>query len=319
MNYDIIGDIHGQSEKLDAMLRHLGYQPRGGAWRHPDRTAVFVGDFIDRGPGQLDTLRRVRAMIDAGSALAVMGNHEFNAIAWATEDPNKPGKHLRRHSDKNLRQHAAFLAEVSDRPDVHRAWTDWFLELPLWLDLPTCRIIHACWHEEEMKVLTPHLREGARLTTDLVEAASREGSPEYRAVETLIKGLEVRLPAPHVFVDKEGHERKKVRVRWWDSNADTFRRAAIMNTDDDNTLPDIPMPLESLMGYTDPKPVFFGHYWRTGTPKVLAPNVCCVDFSAARASEPLVAYRHEGESELTSDRLVAIGGTAPLSRRGVRP
>lgn len=319
MNYDIIGDIHGQSEKLDAMLRHMGYRPSGGAWRHPERTAVFVGDFIDRGPGQLATLRRVRAMVDSGSALAVMGNHEFNAIAWATEDPSRPGKHLRRHTDKNLRQHAAFLAEVADRPDVHRAWTQWFLDLPLWLDLQDCRIIHACWHEAEMAALAPRLRPGNRLTPELVEAASREGSAEFRAVETLIKGLEVRLPAPHVFIDKEGHERKKVRVRWWDPGADTFRRAAIMDADDDNTLPDTLVPPEARMGYTDAKPVFFGHYWRTGTPRILAPNACCVDFSAARASEPLVAYRHEGELELTNTSLVAVGGTEPGSRRTARP
>jgi len=301
------------------LLRQLGYRPRNGAWHHPERTAVFVGDFIDRGPGQLATLRRVRAMVDAGNALAVMGNHEFNAIAWATDDPLHPGKHLRRHTDKNLRQHAAFLSEVAEQPAVHKAWINWFLDLPLWLDLPGFRVIHACWHTEAMKAVGARLREGNRLTPELVEAASRPGTPEFRDVEILVKGLEVRLPDPHVFIDKEGHERKKVRVRWWDPSADTFRRAAILNSDDDGTLPETPVPPAARMGYTDAKPVFFGHYWRTGTPCILAPNACCVDFSAARASEPLVAYRHEGEQVLTNDRLVAVGGVEPSLRRPARP
>ena len=55
-SYDIIGDIHGHARKLERLLRHLGYRETRDAWRHPDRTAVFVGDFIDRGPEQLRTI-----------------------------------------------------------------------------------------------------------------------------------------------------------------------------------------------------------------------------------------------------------------------
>ena len=96
MAYDIIGDIHGNSEKLTHLLHKLGYRHHLSAWRHPDRSAIFVGDFIDRGPGQLETIRIVRAMLDAGTASAVMGNHEFNAIAWYMPDPEGDGLHLRR-------------------------------------------------------------------------------------------------------------------------------------------------------------------------------------------------------------------------------
>ena len=52
MGYDIIGDIHGHADKLEAMLRTLGYRRTAGAWRHPDRQAIFVGDFVDRGPAR---------------------------------------------------------------------------------------------------------------------------------------------------------------------------------------------------------------------------------------------------------------------------
>jgi hypothetical protein len=83
MAYDIIGDIHGQADKLHALLAHMGYENRNGAYRHPSRSAIFVGDFIDKGPQQIESVMTVRRMVEAGTAQAVMGNHEFNAIAWA--------------------------------------------------------------------------------------------------------------------------------------------------------------------------------------------------------------------------------------------
>ena len=87
MACDIIGDVHGHACKLKALLRRLGCAERDGAWRHtePSRTAVFVGDYIDRGPAQVETIEIVRRMVDKGTARAIMGNHALNAIAWVTE------------------------------------------------------------------------------------------------------------------------------------------------------------------------------------------------------------------------------------------
>ena len=86
--YDVIGDIHGCATELEALLDVLGYE-RGvdGAYRHQERQAIFVGDLIDRGPDQLRVLQTVKTMVDAGSAQMVLGNHEFNALAYATEWP----------------------------------------------------------------------------------------------------------------------------------------------------------------------------------------------------------------------------------------
>ncbi len=90
MHYDIIGDIHGHADHLAGLLRLMDYAEIGGVWRHHERMAIFVGDFIDRGPRQLESVRTVRRMVEAGSALAVMGNHEFNAIAWWEPLPAHP-------------------------------------------------------------------------------------------------------------------------------------------------------------------------------------------------------------------------------------
>ena len=136
MNFDIIGDIHGHAEALRALLKDMGYREHAGAWRHADRQAVFVGDLIDRGPGQVETVEIVRRMVDAGSATAVMGNHELNAIAWYLPDPKNPSEFLRPHhspkyGDKNRRQHAAFLEEV-EGTQKHKEIIDWFLTCPLY-------------------------------------------------------------------------------------------------------------------------------------------------------------------------------------------
>ncbi|MDG9709029.1 polynucleotide kinase-phosphatase [Streptomyces sp. DH10] len=79
--FDIIGDIHGCSAELESLLDKLGYTD--GV--HPEgRTAVFVGDLVDRGPDSPGVLRRVMAMVKSGNALCVPGNHE-----------NKYGRYLR--------------------------------------------------------------------------------------------------------------------------------------------------------------------------------------------------------------------------------
>jgi len=107
--YDIIGDIHGQAGELEELLTKLGYGCIGGVYRHDTRQVIFLGDFIDRGPHQRRVLNLVRAMVADGTALAVMGNHEFNAIAFYT--PDGSGGHLRPRNEKNVHQHRVSTAE----------------------------------------------------------------------------------------------------------------------------------------------------------------------------------------------------------------
>ena len=79
---DTIGDVHGQAGKLERFLRVLGYAKIGGVYGLAGRKAVFVGDLIDRGPAIGETLEIVKAMVDGGSAICAMGNHELNALAF---------------------------------------------------------------------------------------------------------------------------------------------------------------------------------------------------------------------------------------------
>ncbi|MGW1795657.1 polynucleotide kinase-phosphatase [Streptomyces sp. NPDC001984] len=95
--FDIIGDIHGCASELDSLLAKLGYAD--GV--HPEgRTAVFVGDLVDRGPDSPGVLRRVMSMVGSGNALCVPGNHE-----------NKYGRHLKGRKV----QHTHGLAETIEQ------------------------------------------------------------------------------------------------------------------------------------------------------------------------------------------------------------
>jgi len=302
--FDVIGDIHGQYDKLVELLEKMEYQQSVGVWRHAKRTAIFVGDLIDRGPGQVKTVELVRAMVAAGSARCILGNHEFNAIAWATEDPVESGKFLRPHTDKNREQHAAFLAEVKPKTK-HDEMIAWFKTLPLWLDLGGLRIVHACWHEESMDVLRPWLNADHTLTNEALRRGSQRNDPVFDAIEIVCKGPEVRLPDGLTFKDKEGNARNEVRIAWWHEDRSTFREAAHIHRQYKHLLPDGPLPGPwRTFAYVGP-PVIFGHYWFTGTPAVNDKHFCCVDYSVANGG-PLVAYRWDGERELSTLKLVSV-------------
>ena len=83
--FDIIGDIHGCFDELMALLRKLGYEittaPDAYTVRPPSgRTAVFLGDLVDRGPDVCAVLRLVMGMVNAGVARCIPGNHDVKLL-----------------------------------------------------------------------------------------------------------------------------------------------------------------------------------------------------------------------------------------------
>jgi len=312
--YDLIGDIHGYAGHLQALLEKLGYRVESGAWTHPSRQVIFLGDFVDRGPYQLETVEIARAMVERGSALAVMGNHEFNAVAYATPDPANPGQFLRPHNEKNANQHQAFLNAVGEGSELHMKLIAWFKSLPLYLDLPDIRVVHACWHEPSLQVLDGYLDEHNRLRPDAWHLASRKGYEAFEAVEVILKGLEIELPQGKQFLDKDGHPRRHIRSRWWQTGATTYKDVAIVAPHVLDDIPQMSIPEDLLPGYDGKKPLFLGHYWlQDEKPVPLTEHIACLDYSVASEhidgdSRPgkLVAYRWEGENRLTSDHFVWV-------------
>lgn len=60
-----VGDIHGRLDLLDALIA-----------RFPGRRFVFLGDYVDRGPDSPGVVARVRELVEAGRAVALLGNHD---------------------------------------------------------------------------------------------------------------------------------------------------------------------------------------------------------------------------------------------------
>ncbi|MEX2411746.1 MAG: metallophosphoesterase [Candidatus Paceibacterota bacterium] len=110
---DFIGDIHGHADRLEALLEKLGYSKRNGVYSHPERKALFVGDYIDRGPKIREALEIVKAMVDSDHAIALLGNHEYNALCFHFKVAE--GGHLRAHLIKNIIQHHETLKQFQNR------------------------------------------------------------------------------------------------------------------------------------------------------------------------------------------------------------
>jgi hypothetical protein len=298
--YDIIGDIHGHADELKELLEELEYCCADGCYRHANRQVIFLGDFIDRGPKQREVLQIVIPMVQHEAALAVMGNHEFNALAFHTKDPNHPYDWLRPHSDKNINQHQRFLEEYDSHEADLTEVLKFFQSLPLWLDLAGLRVVHACWESKFVQALGgDNLLSPARLIE-----ANRKGTPVYKAIEALLKGVEYTLPNDLTFTDKDGNVRDAARTRWWKNENGQLGDAVFPPGAVDETSGKLPVSANDLVGYPESeKPVFIGHYWLKGKPTLMAPNVACLDYSVAKGGT-LTAYRWSGEQVLSDDKFV---------------
>jgi hypothetical protein len=307
MHYDIIADVHGRYDKLEPLLLKMGYQHDGVSFVPPaGHKALFLGDLIDPKPGHPQpggvrkVLHAVKAMQERGHALAIMGNHELNAICYHTNGPN--GEPLRFQGSKNQRTHQGTLDDFPDHKDPasewQQVWMPWMKAMPLYLDLGVFRAIHACWHPAYFEIL-----EGKSLSDDeFLVACADKNRPEGEAIEVLLKGIEVPLPDPHFFEDHAGNKRKNFRARWWEMPGDDVMCHNLVFPANEQ-IPEIPVAPEARGIFSpypsDAPPVFFGHYFKPANtkPEPERPNVACLDHSAAIGG-PLVAYRWKGEARI---------------------
>lgn len=168
---------------------------------------------------------------------------------------------------------------------------EWFKAIPLWLDLDSIRVVHACWHQL------------------------------YTAVEILLKGPEISLPpyGTSKFKDTDGTARAKARIRWWDRDATTLREIAEIpphaKNEDDQPCPslgDIEVDEKALSYiYTNEVPVFFGHSWHRDKPQ---PKRDWTDYCACVGLQcgegwhvdrlPMVGRKGDRAPTLRADRLI---------------
>lgn len=176
---------------------------------------------------------------------------------------------------------------------------DWFATRPLLIERDGLRAVHAAWSEPTVAALRTHLPD-LRLGAEALVRSADRADLLYALVEEVAKGPETRPPPGFSFHDKDGAERKKVRLSWWRGDAATWREVAM-------SVPDLERLPDHVRAHTyaaDAPPVFFGHYWLTGDPELQAPNALCLDHSAGKGG-PLVTCSFEpGETALSLDRVL---------------
>ena len=82
----VVGDIHGQYDKLVSLLQSKQLVDQRMQWTGGDATLCFTGDFVDRGPNGLDCIELVmqlepQAETAGGRVVALLGNHELMLLA----------------------------------------------------------------------------------------------------------------------------------------------------------------------------------------------------------------------------------------------
>lgn len=259
---DIVGDIHGEIGALEALLARLGYSLDG---RHPaGRRLVFLGDLVDRGEDSPAVVECVAEMVVAGRAQCVLGNHELNLLRREHKEGNGWFWPEEADHDRATGNFKASARATSRQRDQFLAWFD---TLPVALERPDLRVVHACWDRDAMDRLR---RSGLRPSRaydafdDEIAAALESNRMSDRrehelaewgdhlhdarapvpmlagvaAIDTLrqsghplraaTSGLERPAPAPFFAA---GKWRMNERVAWWEE-------------------------------YEESPAVVFGHYWR---------------------------------------------------------
>ncbi len=302
--YDIIGDIHGYASLLKQLLTEMGYQSIKGIWRHPVRKAIFVGDFVNRGPEIRETLLLVRGMVESGSALAVLGNHEYASILYHIKDDN--GTFMSRHIAGNRNQIQKTLTVFKNFDEEWISHLKWMRTLPFFLDLGEIRIAHAYWNDLEIAKLKEYLPEG-RLKKKFLREMHEKRPDMAVIVYKLLKGLEFKCPKDLIIKCSKGLSRKVFTLNWWTSPTDkTFRQLYFGNK---FILPDYHFPVELAPVYEPYAPdqpiVFFGHYCLSEGAEILQPNICCVD-SCVDTTGKLSAYRWSEEKTLLAGNIIVV-------------
>lgn len=164
---DIVGDIHGEYDALCTLLAHLGYDRDG---RHPQgRTLVFVGDLCDRGPDSPAVFAGVQRLIEAERAVAVLGNHEVNLLRQDPKDG--AGWFFDERVDRDQSKYAPFSRpSESERQRI----VDFVATLPLALERPDLRIVHAAWVQHHIDAVRDVPIKALRSTYDAWEQMASE-------------------------------------------------------------------------------------------------------------------------------------------------
>lgn len=302
--YDLIGDVHGCGATLAALLEKLGYHQRGGVYRHPRRKVIFLGDLIDRGPRIRLAVTIARRMVDEGEAQIVMGNHEYNALAYCHRLGDQGW--LRPHTPRHNRIIMDTLEEYRDHPGEWEDTLAWFMQMPLFLELEGLRVVHACWDQALIDALR-NVRPDGRIDRRMLEDSVNTDTLAFRVLDRLTRGSYLPLPEGIEIHSGDGFTRRTFRTHFWARAPQCYGDVVFQPDNLPNNLELRPLSdaERAQLVYYGPEqpPLFIGHYWCEGIPALPAANIACLDYSAVKYGR-LVAYRWSGERQLNANNFV---------------
>jgi len=121
-----VGDVHGESEKLDELLAMLPLA-------QGDRL-VFLGDYIDRGPDACGVIDRLIDFATRWPCTFLLGNHEsmfLDFLGWTDDAYFGGDAFLMNGGDRTLASYGYFDREKPDRESFRlpKAHEDFLLQL----------------------------------------------------------------------------------------------------------------------------------------------------------------------------------------------
>jgi hypothetical protein len=300
--YDLIGDVHGHATQLREMLKRLGYTKNGNTYKHVSKKAVFVGDFINRGPEIRDTIWLIRGMVEAGNAIAILGNHELNSIIYYIKGENGNNLLPKKNSGfyKTEREFAFY-------PEEWKSHRKWMRSLPLFFETEFIRAVHACWDDTNINVIKDKLNNQKLRKSLLRKIVLEPESSIGKSIWQTTRGKYFDLPKDLILRNNKKMPIRSFRMKWWESPiGKTFNGISFENK---FLLPEYTIPAQ-IMPEINPYPVdapivFFGHYCRNNGISILKDNVCCVD-SCVTGSKTLTAYSWQGEDKLKKNNLFRV-------------
>jgi serine/threonine protein phosphatase 1 len=179
----VVGDIHGEAERLDGLLAKLPLRP-------PDRM-LFLGDYIDRGPDSHGVVQRLIELSRTRDCRFLLGNHEsmfLDFLGWPGRAYFGGHAFLMNGGDRTLESYGYF--DVTD-PDPRR------FELPPEHEIfyKQCRLFH-----REGDYLFVHAGLGERqLGGDDIDFALRKSKPSELLWSRATPGMPHRLGVTIVY------------------------------------------------------------------------------------------------------------------------
>ena len=281
----IIGDVHGEREALESLLRHLD-----------DRHRVYLGDLIDRGPDSPGVVRLVSEEVQSGRSTVILGNHELNLLRELPKPDNGWFRgEVQYFGDEPMPQ--AFATEAEQISIL-----DFIATMPLALERQDLRVVHASWGPvDEVRDTTAGVREAfTQFERSIMDGLKRDGlwDTVFRKRWRVLKDPRAKPVLDRAMQEHEYRIQNGNPVKWLTSGPEGKR-------DDLEWINGRWRQLERLAwwrAYREDIAVVVGHYWRLlpkgsslkivdsgkfgGAPPhgALGPmrNVYCIDYSVGR-------------------------------------